>query len=95
MCKVRAGGWLVVTFWVILSLVPSAAARVGNYLIVTAPDYASSDPLIQFKNAKSLQGLNVSVYAVPSGTTNTAIKGLYHEPLGHSGCPGLHPARRR
>jgi hypothetical protein len=74
MCKVRAGGWLALTFLVNICLVSGAAARVGNYLIVSAPDYASSDPLIQFKNAKSLQGLTVRVYTVPTGTTNTAIK---------------------
>jgi len=74
MRDLRAGGWLALTFLVVICLVSSAAARVGNYLIVSAPDYASSDPLIQFKNFKSLQGLTVRVYTVPTGTTNTAIK---------------------
>ncbi|MFQ5805275.1 MAG: C25 family cysteine peptidase, partial [Phycisphaerae bacterium] len=46
----------------------------GNYLIVIAEDYAYTPPMVQFINAKTAQGFDVLTYAVPAGTTNTAIK---------------------
>ncbi len=54
--------------------VPNAVAGSGNYLIITAQDYAGSAPLTQFANAKAAMGFTVSTYVVPSGTTRDAIK---------------------
>jgi len=64
---------------------PSARpTRSGNYLIITASDYADSAPLIQFKNAKAAMGFDVAIYSVPSGTSRSDIKayieGLWETP---------------
>lgn len=59
----------------VAALSPSAAeAGSGNYLIVTAQDYAGSAPLTQFANAKTAMGFTVSTYVVPPGTSRAAIK---------------------
>lgn len=46
----------------------------GNYLIVTAEDFAGSAPLTQFVNAKTARGFTVTVYTVLPGTHRDAIK---------------------
>ena len=74
-----AGSLRVVALVLILAGVPGilspvAQAGTGNYLIVTAQDYAGSAPLTQFAGAKTAMGFTVSMYVVPPGTTNTAIK---------------------
>ena len=56
------------------AVVAGADARGGNYLIVSAPDYAASAPLNEFITAKMAQGFTVSVYSVPAGTSRTNIK---------------------
>lgn len=48
--------------------------RTGNYLIVVPVGFQSSAAVAQLASAKASQGLTVSTYVVPSGTTNTAIK---------------------
>jgi len=48
--------------------------ELGNYLIVTAEDFAGSAPLIQFADAKTAQGFDVTTYTAVSGTDKTAIK---------------------
>jgi predicted small integral membrane protein len=58
----------------LLELAASVVAGSGNYLIITAPDYAGSAPLNQFAAAKTAMGFTVSVYMVPAGTSRTAIK---------------------
>jgi hypothetical protein len=50
------------------------AAATGNYLIITAQDYAGSAPLTQFAAAKAAMGYNVSTYVVPPGTSRESIK---------------------
>ncbi|MCK4659057.1 MAG: hypothetical protein KAV82_05995 [Phycisphaerae bacterium] len=45
-----------------------------NYLIVAPEDFASCTALTDFAGAKTAQGFNVSIYNVPSGTSNTTIK---------------------
>jgi hypothetical protein len=56
------------------AMVGSAAGRTGKLLIITAPDYNGSGPLSQLVSAKTTQGLTVSQYVVPVGTTNTALR---------------------
>jgi len=63
--------WLAVG---LVAMVAAGASAQLNYLILTPPDFAGSAPLNQFVAAKQAQGYNVSVYTVPSGTSNTAIR---------------------
>ena len=64
--------WLGLVGW--LCVVPAVWAGTGNYLIVTAQDYAGSAPLTQFVNHKTALGFTVSVYTAPAGTSASAIK---------------------
>jgi len=52
----------------------NAGRGAENYLIVAPPLFASSAPVTQFAAAKTVVGYNVSIYEVPSGSTNTQIK---------------------
>ncbi|MFH1748050.1 MAG: C25 family cysteine peptidase [Planctomycetota bacterium] len=67
------GRTLVVVLFLLL-LVTTAAGREGNYLVITAPFFDNSTPLNELITWKSTQGFDVSVYSVPSGTSNTNIK---------------------
>ncbi|MCK4340839.1 MAG: hypothetical protein KAY37_03855 [Phycisphaerae bacterium] len=51
-----------------------ATAGSGNYLVITAEEYAGSAPLIQFADAKAAMGFNVSTYVAANGTSRSTIK---------------------
>ncbi|HNQ24448.1 MAG TPA: C25 family cysteine peptidase [Phycisphaerae bacterium] len=57
----------------------------GNYLIIVADVYQSA--IASFATAKANQGFTVSTYAVPAGTTNTAIKSYIQSLWGGSSAP--------
>jgi hypothetical protein len=68
-------------------LVGSAAAGTGNYLIITAQNYAGTAPLTQFAAAKGAQGFTVSTYVAAPGTTNAQIKAYIQSLWGGPAAP--------
>jgi len=54
--------------------VSSAAAGSGNYLIITASEYAGSAPLNELIAAKTALGFNVMTHTAVPGTSRTTIK---------------------
>ncbi|NLF29331.1 MAG: hypothetical protein GX591_00420 [Planctomycetes bacterium] len=60
-----------------------SAAGFGNFVIITAPAYATA--VADYATAKQGQGFTVTTYTAPAGSTNAAIKtyiaGLYADPL--------------
>ena len=79
-------------FYVLFSvlLIGGLAAQAladGNYLIVTASDYAGSAPLNQFIAAKTAMGLSVSTYIAAPGTSRETIKGYIQSLSGTPAAP--------
>lgn len=74
---------------VVLNPEKSAARRddPGNYLIVTAEDFAGSAPLTQFAAAKTAQGFSVTTYTAVSGSTRDTIKAYIQSLWGTADAP--------
>ncbi len=83
----RTSSRVTVALMLLGALTSSAAGRSGNYLIVTAEGYHTSLPLTQFIAAKTAQGFDVTMYSVPSGTSNTAIKSYIQDLWGTPDAP--------
>lgn len=64
-----------------------AEGRTGNYLIIAPPAYNGSAPLNQFVTSRTAEGFDVTVYEVPSGTTNSAIKSYVESLWGTASAP--------
>ncbi|MBN2560576.1 MAG: hypothetical protein JXQ75_06570 [Phycisphaerae bacterium] len=81
----QAWGRVLIVAGLLVTVVSSVAAGqdwhrgsdgrgTGNYLIVTAEDYAGSAPLTQFANAKAAMGFTVTTYVASNGTSRSDIK---------------------
>lgn len=70
----RRAGRLSLLVLVPLLSVATASARSGNYLVVTAQEYAGSTPLTQLIDHRTSQGFNVQTHVVTPGTSNTDIR---------------------
>ncbi len=49
-------------------------ARTGNYLIITAQEFAGSAPLTELASARAADGFTVSTHVVTPGTTGTTLR---------------------
>jgi len=78
--SLRMGGAVLLTTVMLIAAVSQAVAgrsdsrRSGHLLIVSAEGYVGSAPLNEFIDSKTAQGLDVTTYSVPSGTSRTAIR---------------------
>jgi len=73
-CATRRWNRVVLALGLAAAIASSAAARTGNYLIMTPPDFAGTTPLLQFVAHKTAQGFTVSTHTVTAGTSNTDIR---------------------